>query len=57
MKCPHCGREIETQHRRAAASRWASMSPEERAAEMSRIRRKGVRNSKRIVRRSNYRRT
>lgn len=22
MKCPHCGREIETQQKRAAESRW-----------------------------------
>lgn len=47
MKCPKCGHEFETQQNRAAKSRWANMTKEERAAEMSRIRRKGVKNQKR----------
>jgi predicted Fe-S protein YdhL (DUF1289 family) len=42
MRCPHCGKEIETQQRKAAASRWAGMTQEERAAEMSRVRKKGI---------------
>lgn len=42
MICPHCKKEIEPQQRRAAASRWAGMTPKERAAEMSRIRKKGI---------------
>ena len=33
MKCPHCGKEIETQQKRAAESRWSSMTKAERAAE------------------------
>lgn len=53
MICPHCGREIEPQQRRAAAFRWASLSPAQRSAEMSRIRRKGAAKSKRVARRSN----
>jgi predicted Fe-S protein YdhL (DUF1289 family) len=42
MICPHCGKQIETQQRKAAASRWAGMTAEERSAEMSRIRKKGI---------------
>jgi len=42
MICPHCKQEIEPQQRRAAASRWSGMTAEERAAEMSRIRKKGI---------------
>ena len=53
MNCPHCGNPIETQQHRAAQSRWASMTAEERAAEMSRVRRKGLRKPKRVARRSN----
>ena len=53
MKCPKCGYEIEAQQNRAAKSRWANMTKAERAAEMSRIRKKGVRNQKRTARRSN----
>lgn len=53
MKCPKCGYEIEAQQNRAAKSRWANMTKAERAAEMSRIRKKGVKNQKRTVRRSN----
>ena len=41
MKCPKCGYEIEAQQNRAAKSRWANMTKAERAAEMSRIRKKG----------------
>lgn len=46
MKCPHCGREIETQQKRAAESRWSSMTKAERAAEMSRVRKLGVKRAK-----------
>jgi len=42
MKCPHCGKEIETQQNRAAASRWSGMTPEERSREMKRVRKKGL---------------
>jgi len=52
MKCPKCGYEIEAQQNRAAKSRWANMTKAERAAEMSRIRNKGVKNQKRTARRS-----
>jgi len=53
MKCPKCGYEIEAQQNRAAKSRWSNMTKAERAAEMSRIRKKGVKNQKRTARRSN----
>lgn len=53
VKCPKCGYEIEAQQNRAAKSRWANMTKAERAAEMSRIRKKGVKNQKRTARRSN----
>ena len=53
MKCPKCGYEIEAQQNRAAKSRWANMTKAERAAAMSRIRKKGVKNQKRTARRSN----
>ena len=46
MKCPKCGYEIEAQQNRAAKSRWSNMTKAERAAEMSRIRRKGINKSK-----------
>ena len=46
MICPHCGRAIESQQTRAAESRWSAMTPEQRAAEMSRIRKLGVKRSK-----------
>lgn len=46
MKCPHCGHDIETQQRRAAESRWAGMTAAQRAAEMSRVRKLGVKRSK-----------
>lgn len=46
MKCPHCSSEIETQQKRAAESRWASMTKAERAAEMSRVRKLGVKRAK-----------
>jgi hypothetical protein len=42
MKCPHCGKEIETQQKRAAASRWEGMTPEQRSREMKRVRKKGM---------------
>lgn len=53
MKCPKCGYEIEAQQNRAAKSRWVNMTKAERAAEMSRIRRKGIKKRKRVARRSN----
>lgn len=53
MNCPHCGKEIETQQNRAAESRWSAMTKAERSAEMSRIRRKGIKKPKRVDRRSN----
>jgi len=53
MKCPHCGREIETQQKRAAESRWSKLTAKEKSEEMSRIRLKGVRKQKRVARRSN----
>lgn len=53
MKCPKCAHEFEAQQNRAAKSRWANMTKEERAAEMSRIRKLGVKNQKRTARRSN----
>jgi hypothetical protein len=53
VKCPKCGYEIEAQQNRAAKSRWANMTKAERAAEMSRIRRKGIKKPKHIARRSN----
>lgn len=53
MNCPQCGKPIETQQHRAAQSRWSQMSKSERSAEMSRIRRKGIKKPKRVARRSN----
>jgi predicted Fe-S protein YdhL (DUF1289 family) len=52
MNCPHCGKEIETQQHRAAVSRWSVMTKKERSAEMSSIRRKGLKKPKRVARRS-----
>jgi hypothetical protein len=46
MNCPHCGKTIEVQQNRAAASRWLSMTKAERAAEMSRVRKLGVKRRK-----------
>lgn len=46
VKCPKCGYEIEAQQNRAAKSRWANMTKAARAAEMSRIRRKGIKKQK-----------
>lgn len=46
MRCPHCGKEIETQQKRAAESRWSSMTKAERTAEMSRVRKLGVKRAK-----------
>ena len=52
MKCPTCGHDPdEIQQKRAAVSRWASMTKKERSAEMSRIRRKGIKKPKRVARR------
>jgi len=45
MKCPTCGHDPD-QPRKAARSRWAGMTKEQRSAEMSRIRKKGVKNKK-----------
>ena len=53
MKCSKCGHEFEGQQNRAAKSRWSGMTKEQRAAEMSRIRKKGEKNQKRTARRSN----
>jgi len=53
MKCPKCGYEIEVQQNRAAKSRWSGMTKSQRAAEMSSIRRKGIKKPKRIARRRN----
>ena len=47
MKCPHCGKEIEPQQKQAARSRWSGMTKAQRSAEMSRIRAKGIKASKR----------
>ncbi len=53
MKCPKCGYEIEVQQNRAAKSRWSGMTKAQRAAEMSSIRRKGIKKPKRTARRRN----
>lgn len=50
VKCPKCSYEIEAQQNRAAKSRWANMTKAERAAEMSRIRKKGMRMKKKQMR-------
>ncbi len=55
MKCPTCGHDPD-QPRKAAASRWAGMTPEERSAEMKRVRAKGIKKrgkNKRAPRRPN----
>lgn len=41
-QCTDCGKEIETQQNRAAASRWSGMTPEQRSREMKRVRKKGL---------------
>jgi predicted Fe-S protein YdhL (DUF1289 family) len=46
MNCPHCGKAIEVQQTRAAAFRWASMTKAQRSAEMSRVRKLGVKRAK-----------
>jgi len=38
MKCPHCKKEIESQQARAAASRWAKLTPAQRGKAMARVR-------------------
>ena len=53
MKCPNCGHELEVQQNRAAKSRWYGITALQRSAEMSRIRRKGIKKPKRVARRSN----
>lgn len=54
MKCPTCGHDPDDiQQKRAAQSRWSNMTAKEKSAEMSRIRRKGIKKPKRIARRSN----
>jgi len=42
--CPSCGYcfQVDPQQASAARSRWAALTPEQRSAEMSRIRRKGL---------------
>ena len=44
--CPNCGHvsAIEPQQARAGRALWANMTPEQRSAEMSRRRRKGIEN-------------
>lgn len=45
MKCRTCGHDPDqSQQRRAAAALWAGMSGPERSAEMSRRRKKGIKN-------------
>lgn len=54
MKCPTCGHDPDDiQQKRAAVSRWSVMSKKEKSAEMSRIRRKGMKKAKRVAGRSN----
>lgn len=54
MKCPTCGHDPDNiQQKRAAVSRWSVMTKKEKSEEMSRIRRKGIKKPKRVVRRSN----
>jgi predicted Fe-S protein YdhL (DUF1289 family) len=54
MKCPTCGHDPDDiQQKRAAVSRWSGMSKKERSAEMSSVRKKGIKNLKRTARRSN----
>ena len=38
MKCPHCGKEIETQQQRAARARWNGVDKKKRSAEMKKVR-------------------
>lgn len=47
MRCKLCGAENELQQRRAALVRWSRLSPAQRAAEMSLVRRLGLRRAKR----------
>jgi hypothetical protein len=55
FQCENCGHlnEVEVQQTIAARSRWANMTPKEKSAEMSRIRRKGIKKPKRAARRAN----
>lgn len=47
MKCPTCGHDPDdVQQIRAAKSRWAGMTKAQRAAEMSRVRKLGVKRAK-----------
>jgi hypothetical protein len=41
-KCPTCGHDPSASAKRAARSRWAALTPEQRAKEMSRVRKKGI---------------
>lgn len=55
FQCENCGHmnDVDVQQTLAARARWAAKSKAERSAEMSRIRKKGVKNQKRTARRSN----
>ena len=54
MKCPTCSHDpADIQQKRAAVSRWSGMTKKERSAEMSRVRKKGIKKPKRAARRSN----
>jgi hypothetical protein len=55
FQCENCGHmnEVDVQQTIAARARWAAKSKAERSAEMSRIRRKGIKKPKRPARRSN----
>lgn len=55
FQCENCGHmnDVDVQQTIAARARWAAKSKAERSAEMSRIRRKGIKKPKRVARRSN----
>lgn len=55
FQCENCGHmnDVAVQQTIAARARWAAKSKAERSAEMSRIRNKGIKQSKRVARRSN----
>jgi uncharacterized membrane protein YvbJ len=44
MKCPHCGKEIESQQQKAARARWAKKTAKQKSEEMSKVRKKGIKN-------------
>lgn len=55
FQCENCGHmnEVDVQQTIAARARWATKSKAERSAEMSRVRKKGIKQSKHVGRRSN----